>query len=137
LFENSLAAYAENDPTGAADEILGKIAVITWRGMMTKLMLAVYEMENVSRGMRADGWEMNAMLIDVSSSFSVIIQRLVLTHIIEIDRVVSISKNRTLPRNSPRNQLQNLLTPCKVTTGTPSNPTPQLLQRTHQDLQIK
>jgi len=37
---------------------------------MTKLMLAVYEMENVSRGMRADGWEMNAMLIDVSSSLS-------------------------------------------------------------------
>ncbi|GAA5948851.1 hypothetical protein JCM3765_003926 [Sporobolomyces pararoseus] len=61
---DTLAAYAESDPTGAVDEMLGKIAVITWRGMMTKLMLAVYEMENASKGMRADGWEMNAMLID-------------------------------------------------------------------------
>ncbi|GAA5991864.1 hypothetical protein JCM5350_002731 [Sporobolomyces pararoseus] len=61
---DTLAAYAENDPTGAVDQMLGKIAVITWRGMMTKLMLAVYEVENASRGMRADGWEMNAMLID-------------------------------------------------------------------------
>ncbi|GAA5843549.1 hypothetical protein JCM5353_005452 [Sporobolomyces roseus] len=61
---DTLSASAENDPTGAADELLGKIAVITWRGMMTKLMLAVYEMEDFSRGMRADGWEMNAMLID-------------------------------------------------------------------------
>ncbi|GAA5884751.1 hypothetical protein JCM16303_005259 [Sporobolomyces ruberrimus] len=61
---DTLAAYAENDPTGAVDEMLGKIAVITWRGMITKLMLAVYETENASRGMRADGWEMNAMLVD-------------------------------------------------------------------------
>ncbi|GAA5926765.1 uncharacterized protein JCM15063_000364 [Sporobolomyces koalae] len=61
---DSLAAYAENDPTGAADRILGKVAVITWRGMMTKLMLAMYEAESASKGMRADGWEMNAMLID-------------------------------------------------------------------------
>ncbi|GAA6015653.1 hypothetical protein JCM11491_007185 [Sporobolomyces phaffii] len=61
---DTLAAHAENDPTGQVDEMLGKIAVITWRGMMTKLMLAVYETENASRGMRADGWEMNAMLVD-------------------------------------------------------------------------
>ncbi|GAA5896020.1 uncharacterized protein JCM6883_001689 [Sporobolomyces salmoneus] len=62
--DEGLAAYAENDPSGEVDRRLGNIAVITWRGMMTKLNLAVYETENASRGMRADGWEMNAMLID-------------------------------------------------------------------------
>ncbi|GAA5894738.1 hypothetical protein JCM5296_002269 [Sporobolomyces johnsonii] len=61
---DTLAHYAESDPTGAADELLGKISVITWRGMMTKLMLAVYETESASRGARADGWEMNAMVVD-------------------------------------------------------------------------
>lgn len=45
---------------------MGKSTVITWRGMMTKLMLAVYEAEGASRG-RADGWEMNAMVVDVCS----------------------------------------------------------------------
>lgn len=69
-----------------ASELLEKTSVITWRGsecarvarmteadsgtaVMTKLMLAVYEVEGASRG-RADGWEMNAMVIDVRSSFS-------------------------------------------------------------------
>ncbi|GAA5952093.1 hypothetical protein JCM21900_006248 [Sporobolomyces salmonicolor] len=61
---DALAHWAESDPTGAADELLGKISVITWRGMMTKLMLAVYETESASRGARADGWEMNAMVVD-------------------------------------------------------------------------
>ncbi|GAA5920289.1 hypothetical protein JCM1841_003025 [Sporobolomyces salmonicolor] len=61
---DTLAHWAESDPTGAADELLGKISVITWRGMMTKLMLAVYETESASRGARADGWEMNAMVVD-------------------------------------------------------------------------
>lgn len=32
---------------------------------MTKLMLAVYEAENAAMGRRVDGWEMNAMVLDV------------------------------------------------------------------------
>lgn len=62
-----LSHYDENDPSGAAADLLGKIQVVTWRGMMTKLMLAVYEVEGASRG-RADGWQMNAMVVDVRLS---------------------------------------------------------------------
>lgn len=54
-----------NSHSTAADEMLGKISVITWRGMLTKLMLAVYEADNVEQGRRGDGWEMNAMVVDV------------------------------------------------------------------------
>ncbi|GAA5987321.1 hypothetical protein JCM10908_001908 [Rhodotorula pacifica] len=63
----ALDTWARKDPTGTAavDSLLAKTALITWRGMLTKLMLAVYECENVATlGRRADGWEMNAMLVD-------------------------------------------------------------------------
>ncbi|KAK4701024.1 RAT1-interacting protein, partial [Phenoliferia sp. Uapishka_3] len=60
---DTLAEYEQEDESGAAAELLGKVNVITWRGMMTKLMLAVYEVEGASQG-RADGWELNAMMID-------------------------------------------------------------------------
>ncbi|GAA5922870.1 hypothetical protein JCM3775_006164 [Rhodotorula graminis] len=59
-----LSTWASKQPSTAADELLGKISVITWRGMMTKLMLAVYEVDNVASGRRGDGWEMNAMVVD-------------------------------------------------------------------------
>lgn len=61
----SLSAWAARDSTGGADDVLSKVSVITWRGMMTKLMLAVYEAENAAKGRRVDGWEMNAMVLDV------------------------------------------------------------------------
>jgi len=61
----SLSTWAAKQPSAAADDLLGKISVITWRGMMTKLMLAVYEVDNVATGRRGDGWEMNAMVVDV------------------------------------------------------------------------
>ena len=63
---HSLETWASTDSTGAADAQLAKTAVITWRGMLTKLLLAVYEADNVNNGRRADGWDMNAMLVDVS-----------------------------------------------------------------------
>ncbi|BGP56353.1 decapping endonuclease targeting mRNA [Rhodotorula sphaerocarpa] len=50
--------------SSAARDLLAKTGLITWRGMLTKLMLAVYECENVANGRRADGWEMNAMLVE-------------------------------------------------------------------------
>lgn len=50
-----------------AGDLVDRANVITWRGMMSKLLLAVYEVESASnRGGRADGWEMNGMVIDVS-----------------------------------------------------------------------
>ncbi|GAA5822437.1 hypothetical protein JCM3770_000270 [Rhodotorula araucariae] len=61
---DSLSTWAAKQPTPAADDLLGKISVITWRGMMTKLMLAVYEVDNAASGRRGDGWEMNAMVVD-------------------------------------------------------------------------
>ncbi|GAA5827356.1 hypothetical protein JCM11251_003779 [Rhodosporidiobolus azoricus] len=62
---DTLTEFIDSDssPPAAAD-LLSKISVITWRGMLTKLMLAVYECENVSQGRRGDGWEMNAMVVD-------------------------------------------------------------------------
>ncbi|GAA6061531.1 hypothetical protein JCM10212_004521 [Sporobolomyces blumeae] len=64
----TLSHYAASDPTGAVDDMLDKVAVITWRGMMTKLMLAVYEAEaaasRAGASQRAEGWEMNAMLVE-------------------------------------------------------------------------
>ncbi|GAA5908067.1 hypothetical protein JCM8208_003677 [Rhodotorula glutinis] len=59
-----LSTWASKQPSAAADDLLGKTSVITWRGMMTKLMLAVYEVDNVASGRRGDGWEMNAMVVD-------------------------------------------------------------------------
>ncbi|GAA5839329.1 hypothetical protein JCM9279_005907 [Rhodotorula babjevae] len=59
-----LSTWAAKQPLAAADDLLGKISVITWRGMMTKLMLAVYEVDNLASGRRGDGWEMNAMVVD-------------------------------------------------------------------------
>ncbi|BGP33246.1 decapping endonuclease targeting mRNA [Rhodotorula toruloides] len=61
---DTLSAWAARDATGQADDVLSKVSVITWRGMMTKLMLAVYEAENAAKGRRVDGWEMNAMVLD-------------------------------------------------------------------------
>ncbi|CDR39788.1 RHTO0S04e09472g1_1 [Rhodotorula toruloides] len=61
---DTLSAWAARDSTGGADDVLSKVSVITWRGMMTKLMLAVYEAENAAKGRRVDGWEMNAMVLD-------------------------------------------------------------------------
>ncbi|BGP41226.1 decapping endonuclease targeting mRNA [Rhodotorula kratochvilovae] len=61
---DSLSTWAAKQPTPAADDLLGKISVITWRGMMTKLMLAVYEVDNAASARRGDGWEMNAMIVD-------------------------------------------------------------------------
>ncbi|KAK4335761.1 Decapping nuclease, partial [Rhodotorula toruloides] len=61
---DTLSAWAARDATGQADDVLCKVSVITWRGMMTKLMLAVYEAENAAMGRRVDGWEMNAMVLD-------------------------------------------------------------------------
>lgn len=63
---HSLETWASKEPTGAADAQLAKTAVITWRGLLTKLLLAVYEADNVNNGRRADGWDMNAMLVEVS-----------------------------------------------------------------------
>ncbi|SCZ95270.1 BZ3500_MvSof-1268-A1-R1_Chr11-2g03396 [Microbotryum saponariae] len=68
-----LQHYVESDPTGAAGEMLDKVNIITWRGMITKLLLAVYEVEAAhndaanSRRTRAEGWEMNLMLLGVGS----------------------------------------------------------------------
>ncbi|GAA5864828.1 hypothetical protein JCM8547_009244 [Rhodosporidiobolus lusitaniae] len=59
---DTLSEFARTDPNAAS--VLGKTSLITWRGMITKLMLAVYEADNVSQGRRGDGWEMNAMLVD-------------------------------------------------------------------------
>lgn len=61
----SLSTWAAKQPQPAADDLLGKIAVMTWRGMLTKLMLAVHEVDNLASGRRGDGWEMNAMVVDV------------------------------------------------------------------------
>lgn len=65
----SLLALTDRDPSPATDDLLSKITVFTWRGMMTKLLLAVYEVESAATrgGGRAEGWEMNAMMLDVSS----------------------------------------------------------------------
>ncbi|GJN90006.1 hypothetical protein Rhopal_003001-T1 [Rhodotorula paludigena] len=60
----TLSSWARKNAGPAADDLLSKISVITWRGMLTKLMLAVYEADNVANGRRADGWEMNAMVVD-------------------------------------------------------------------------
>lgn len=46
---------------------MSKIKLITWRGMMTKLLLAVYEVDSAARGNRADGFQMNAMVLGVST----------------------------------------------------------------------
>lgn len=40
----------------ATDEILRKTAVLTWRGMMTKILTCLYE--------NSEGTEMNAMMVD-------------------------------------------------------------------------
>ncbi|TNY24309.1 RAI1-domain-containing protein [Rhodotorula diobovata] len=61
---DSLSTWAAKQPQPAADDLLGKIAVMTWRGMLTKLMLAVHEVDNLASGRRGDGWEMNAMVVD-------------------------------------------------------------------------
>jgi hypothetical protein len=90
--------WIEGDASGSAAEVVGKSTVVTWRGsellfysglrdgglmrrwvVMTKLMLAVYEAEGASRG-RADGWEMNAMVVDVSS-LSSFLTRVILMHV--------------------------------------------------------
>jgi hypothetical protein len=60
---------ASSSNPAAADEMLGKISLVTWRGMLTKLMCAVYEADNVEQGRRGDGWEMNAMVVDVRRFF--------------------------------------------------------------------
>ncbi|KAM0748120.1 RAI1-domain-containing protein [Meredithblackwellia eburnea MCA 4105] len=60
---DTLSNFEEDDSTGAARDILERNHVVTWRGMITKFMLAAYEFESANRG-RADGWEMNAMVID-------------------------------------------------------------------------
>lgn len=63
--DRSLAEWIARDPSGVAEEQLAKIAVITWRGMMTKLMTCLYEAESAASGRgRADSWELNAMVID-------------------------------------------------------------------------
>lgn len=44
------------------------IGLITWRGMLSKLLLAAYEVETAQRndlGRPSDPWEVNAMLVDV------------------------------------------------------------------------
>lgn len=74
----SLSSWARKNAGPAADDLLGKISVITWRGMLTKLMLAVYEADNVANGRRADGWEMNAMVVDVRLG-PVLLRRVVTT----------------------------------------------------------
>ena len=37
--------------------------------MMTKLLLSVYEVDSSAGKSRADGWEMNGMIVDVSRRF--------------------------------------------------------------------
>ncbi|GAA5889479.1 hypothetical protein JCM6882_007046 [Rhodosporidiobolus microsporus] len=62
---DTLSEFARSDPNPpAAADLLSKISLVTWRGMLTKLMVAVYECESVSQGRRGDGWEMNAMVVD-------------------------------------------------------------------------
>lgn len=64
--DGSLQEWVERDTTGQAEAQLAKVEVITWRGMMTKLMTAVYEAEQAIQRRRTESWEMNAMMIDVS-----------------------------------------------------------------------
>ncbi|GAA6028825.1 hypothetical protein JCM8097_007413 [Rhodosporidiobolus ruineniae] len=62
---DTLSNFAATNPNPpAAADLLSKLNAVTWRGMLTKLMLGVYETENVAQGRRGDGWEMNAMLVD-------------------------------------------------------------------------
>ncbi|SCV73445.1 BQ2448_7371 [Microbotryum intermedium] len=66
---DTLQHYVEADTTGAAAEMLDKVNIITWRGMITKLLLAVYQVQEAhtdathSKRTRAEGWEMNVMLM--------------------------------------------------------------------------
>jgi RAT1-interacting protein len=66
----SLQAFIDRDKTGAASDLMSKTKLITWRGMMTKLLLAVYEVEGASRGTRADSFQMTAMVLDVRGVWS-------------------------------------------------------------------
>jgi hypothetical protein len=42
-------------PQAQADHLIRRTSLITWRGMMTKLLTAIYESE---------GWEMDGMILD-------------------------------------------------------------------------
>ncbi|KAM0791721.1 hypothetical protein ACM66B_003990 [Microbotryomycetes sp. NB124-2] len=57
---DTLQAWHDRDSTGFAQDCLNRNKVYTWRGMMTRLMLTAYE----SVDDRAQGWEMNAMMLD-------------------------------------------------------------------------
>ncbi|KAI5475564.1 RAI1-like domain containing protein [Pseudohyphozyma bogoriensis] len=68
---NTLQSWVTSAPststsatTNPSLDVIQRASIITWRGMLTKLMLAVYELENKVQGRRADGWEMNAMIVD-------------------------------------------------------------------------
>ncbi|ORY84632.1 RAI1 like PD-XK nuclease-domain-containing protein [Leucosporidium creatinivorum] len=70
---DGLLALSSRDPgpTSNTTQILLKNNVYTWRGMMTKLLLAVYEVENTALsqlggggGRGGEGWEMNGMVLD-------------------------------------------------------------------------
>ncbi|KAK4050624.1 decapping endonuclease targeting mRNA [Microbotryomycetes sp. JL201] len=57
---DTLDKWHKRDQTGFAKDCLDRNKVFTWRGMMTRLMLASYD----SVDDRALGWEMNAMMMD-------------------------------------------------------------------------
>lgn len=66
---DTLLDWEDRDHSGQARDLLKRVNVVTWRGIMSKLLVAVYEVDNAATatggGGRADGWELNAMVIDV------------------------------------------------------------------------
>ncbi|KAK4054989.1 decapping endonuclease targeting mRNA [Microbotryomycetes sp. JL221] len=65
----TLDEWDKRDKTGFATDCLLRNKILTWRGMMTKLMLSSYQVTELNRDRRGQqqddkGWEMNAMMID-------------------------------------------------------------------------
>jgi hypothetical protein len=54
----------------ATGDLVDKANLLTWRGMMSKLLLSCYDVESARqpRGGRSNPWEMNAMVVDVTST---------------------------------------------------------------------
>lgn len=71
LLVSRLLSYINTDHNSSARETVAKTTVISWRGMLSKLLLAVYDVESSNaggRGRKADGWELNGMVLDVSTT---------------------------------------------------------------------
>ena len=97
---------------------------------MTKLLLSVYEVAsaNSSAGKsRADGWEMNAMIVDVSSSRQSLMEPpslLIIGFLTRSGRTHSISRTPTLQRSLRRRPSRKHRIYSSPTTATPSNRSP-------------